>query len=152
MRKIALLVAAVFTVAAVGCGGGGTEEAGGASSQSTETAVTVEISNGSLTIDPASVPAGTVTLEIDPEAGEAGDAAHVHALTILKTDLPPDGLSIGMYGRAETTKEGIEIAYSESVASSPHSAEVELEPGSYILLCNYPLHYGRGERAGLEVT
>lgn len=71
---------------------------------------------------------------------------------MLRTDLPPDGLPTDVEGRAQTIEEGIEIIYSEAVSGTDHEAEVELERGSYVLICNIANHYGRGMHTGFTVA
>jgi uncharacterized cupredoxin-like copper-binding protein len=41
--------------------------------------------------------------------------------------------------------------YTEAVGPD-HTAEVELEPGPYALICNVANHYARGMSTGFEVT
>lgn len=86
-----------------------------------------------------------ISVEVSP--GHPG-----HALTVLRTDLPPHELPTGSIGEAITSAEGIEIVYTEGVTGQFHTAEVALEPGSYALICNIANHYARGMRTGFEVT
>ncbi len=145
--------AAVVALAAVGCGNGGTDEANGASSPpaeaAAETTVAVEMGNFFVRADPASVPAGTVTFDVDIETAPG---ARIHALTVLRTDLPPDGLPISEELQADTVDDRIEVVYSEAGTSEGHSVEIELRSGSYLLICNVADHYSLGMRTGFEVT
>jgi uncharacterized cupredoxin-like copper-binding protein len=147
------VLATALVLGAVSCGGdtenegtgtGTTPDAG--ESQST---VAVELAPFSVSADPNSVPSGTVTFDIKSETspGQSG-----HALTVLRTDIPPDELPMGPVGEAITSGEGIEVMYTEAVIGPDHTAEVELEPGPYALICNVANHYERGMRTGFEVT
>ncbi len=147
-------ISAAVAVTLAGCGGGdpGDEEGGGSSPSpeaGAETAVAVELGIWFVTADPASAPAGTVTFDVDVET-EPGVPGH--ALTVLRTDLPPDGLPTNSFGQALTLNDDIEIIYSESLSSTSHRAEVELSPDSYLLICNIGDHYGRGMYTGFTVA
>ena len=98
--------------------------------------------------EPQSVPAGTVKFDISVKTspGQSG-----HALTVLRTDLEPQDLPTGSIGEAITTGEGIEVVYTEGITSPDHTAEVTMEPGPYVLICNVANHYDRGMRTGFEV-
>jgi hypothetical protein len=138
---------------AVSCGGdtqsGETGTGTSPEAAGTQSTVAVKLAPFSVSADPASVPAGTVTFDIKTETspGQSG-----HALTVLRTDIPPDELPTGSIGEAITSGEGIEVVYTEAIMGPDHSAEVELEPGPYALICNVANHYARGMRTGFEVA
>ena len=145
---------AIVAMTLVGCGGGGAAESAGDGpsprpAAAAETTVEVTLGNFFVTADPASVPPGTVTFDITVETSVE---ARIHALTVLRTDLPPDGLPTFVEGNADTSDEAIEIIYSEGPTEKDHQAEVELDAGSYVLICNLADHYGKGMRTGFEVA
>jgi hypothetical protein len=141
-------------LALVSCGGGADGEMSGTASsprpQGEETTVAVELAPWFVSADPASVPAGTVRFDVTVKTspGQSG-----HALTVLRTDLRPDELPTGSIGEARTSEEGIEVVYWEPIqGKDTYTAEVALERGSYVLICNIANHYARGMRTGFEVT
>ena len=99
--------------------------------------------------DPASVPPSTVTFDV---AMETSPESPGHALSVLRTELPPDGLPENDVGQAETFDERIEIVYSEGVTGEAHTVGVELQAGPYVLICNIADHYGRGMHTGFTVA
>jgi len=149
MRLSKGTAAATIAFGLVACGGGTRDgrtsdtpaEAGA------ETTVAVEMGDFFVDAVPASVPAGTVTFQITPEPNPIVP----HALTVLRTDLPPDELPTTPDGNADTIAEGIEIIYSEAGTGEYHTAKVELRPGSYALICNIGNHYSQGMHTGFEV-
>jgi hypothetical protein len=146
-------LAGALVLGAVSCGGDTVNEGTGTGTSpeaaGTQSTVAVELAPFSVSADPTSVPSGTVTFDIKTETspGQSG-----HALTVLRTDIPPQELPTGPIGEAITAGEGIEVMYTEAVTGSDHIAEVELEPGPYALICNVANHYERGMRTGFEVT
>ncbi len=78
------------------------------------------------------VAAGSVTFN----ASNVGGAAH--DLVIIRTDLAPDALPAGEDGAVEESGAGIAVIgrIGEFAAQSDASITVDLEAGSYVLICN----------------
>lgn len=93
-----------------------------------------------------SAPAGLVTLNV------SNSGPTTHEFVIVRTDLPDDGLPIGVDGlsvdedglEAVDEIEGIEDGTSGQVT-------VRLERGRYVFFCNFEGHYLAGMHAAVEV-
>ena len=131
----------------------------GGSDGATGKAVSVRLDEGALVPDRTTVRPGRVTFET------ANEGRTEHELIIVRTDLAPDALPMGLAGPA------VKLA-GEVVLGTPHSHDahdqkrarsrhippggtrretVSLEPGNYVLLCTLPGHYESGQRAALKV-
>lgn len=112
-----------------------------------------------LVADDTAVPAGTVTFETRNEG------AVEHELLVVRTDLEPEKLPLGLEGPAVDLAGEVVLGKAHShhapdgtgpgrhVAAGRSRAEsVVLEPGRYVLLCSLPGHYQAGQRAALVVT
>lgn len=134
--------------------GGGTERADPGAESANEidpgtesTNVSVVLANWSVTADPGSVPAGTVTFAVKVKND-------LHALTVLRTDLPPDQLPTFGAANVDINDERVElVGYGGPWgAGAGESVEAQLEPGAYALICNLGGHYARGMWTGFEVA
>jgi uncharacterized cupredoxin-like copper-binding protein len=111
-----------------------------------DTSVSVTLTDYSVTADPATAPAGKVTFEVDVEAG-------IHALTVLRTELPPGQLPTrddGAY--VNTIDDRIEVIAWEAASDRKHTMDAELGPGAYVLICNLERHYTAGMWTGFKVA
>jgi plastocyanin len=76
------------------------------------------------------------------------DGKTAHELVVLKTDAAPDALEVS--GGRVSEKDSVgEI--SETKAGATASKTLDLEPGSYVYVCNIPGHYADGMRGRLTV-
>ncbi len=112
-----------------------------------ETSVDVSLTEFVLEPSVDSVPAGTVTFNV------TSDGAIFHNLRVIATDLAPDGLP------TDDATFGVDESQLDVVASSadldPGDAEeltVDLEAGSYVLICNIPTHYDIGMTVAFTVN
>jgi len=109
---------------------------------------TIGVSLAEFSITPAEdrAPAGAVTFNV----GNAG--GQIHNFRVIRTDLAPDGLPVD--GAAFAVDEG-QLDVVGSIAEFPggetEELSVELEAGSYVLICNVPGHYEFGMSAGFTV-
>jgi uncharacterized cupredoxin-like copper-binding protein len=101
-------------------------------------------SEHAFTINATSTKAGPVSFTF------VNDAKAEHEMIILKTDAPLGSLEVGKDFRVSEDASVGEI--SETPAGTTVTQSFDLEPGSYILLCNIPLHYGQGMRLAFTVT
>ena len=147
-RPFRCAVVAVLPVLAglglVACGGGGDEG----------TDVDVALQEFSVTPAQDSTQAGSVTFHVtNTGPGE------VHEFVVLKTDLAPDALPTDENGAAEEEGEGIEAVdeVEDLAVGDSRSLTVELDPGSYVFVCNIwdpqngEAHYRLGMRAAFTV-
>lgn len=140
-RRLVLSVAVVSSLLSA-CGGG---QSPAPATDGVQSNVSVVLDDWSVTSDPASVPAGTVTFDVTVEAGS-------HALTVMRTDLPPNDLPRDGPDVVDITDESVEVIGWHGDSDTGFSLETELDPGSYVLICNLGGHYARGMRTGFEVT
>ena len=94
-----------------------------------------------------SAPAGLVTLNV------SNSGPTTHEFVIVRTDLPDDGLPIGVDGLS-VDEDGLEpVDEIEGIEDGTSGrATVRLEPGRYVFFCNFEGHYLAGMNAGIEVT
>lgn len=122
--------------------------------------VGVTLAEGSLKPERATVRSGRVTF------ATANRGVTEHELLVVRTDLAPDDLPMGLEGPAVKLAGDVVLGVPHSHGS--HEAKraatrhvqpggsrretVVLEPGKYVLLCSLPGHYESGQRAALTVT
>lgn len=127
----------------------------------TPSEVTVVLAEWKIAPQPASYKAGSVKF-IVRNIGQT-----VHQMTVLKTDLAPNALPTNADGTANEDAQGITVLAKTNDINPAvsKSLTVNLEPGSYVLICNIlqttngpntlarPLaHYTRGQYVAFTVT
>src|SRR4249919_46548 len=102
--------------------------------------VGVTLADFTITVDPDSASAGDVSFDI------TNDAEQTHEFVVFQTDLAPDQLPTDEGGDVEEAGEGVEhVDEIEDIeAGSTESLTVNLDAGSYVLICNLPGHYSQG--------
>ena len=96
--------------------------------------------------EPASASAGSITFAV------SNDGNIVHNLRLIRTDLAPDQLPIDETGFA--VDEGQVDVVGRLTELSPGESgqvSVDLEAGSYVVICNVPTHYDVGMRTAFTV-
>ena len=113
-----------------------------------EGTVAVTVADFTVTPDPDSAPAGEITFDI------TNDAEQTHEFVVFQTDLASDQLPTDENGDVDEAGEGVtHIDEVEDIAGgSTQSLTVNLDAGSYVLICNLPGHYAQGMQAGFTVT
>ncbi|MGQ0670232.1 MAG: cupredoxin domain-containing protein, partial [Actinomycetota bacterium] len=122
--------------ALAGCGGGGTD-------------VGVTLRDFEIALDSTSAEAGEVTFQV------ANEGPSIHEFVVLKTDLAEDQLPADENGDVdEAGAPGIEVVdeIEDIEADATPSLAVELEAGSYVIICNLPGHYGNGMYTSFTVS
>jgi uncharacterized cupredoxin-like copper-binding protein len=154
MRRILMIGAAAFlAVAATACGDG--DEAGGGGGGGGG-GTTVDVALQEFAVIPAqdSASAGTITFRVENTGPE-----DVHEFVVIKTDLAPDALPTDENGVVDEAGEGIEVIdeIEDIPVGETQSVTVELEAGSYALICNIfeeeeqEAHYTMGMRTAFTV-
>lgn len=106
--------------------------------------VNVSLAEYTVTVDPASVPAGEITFHVT-------DAGTIfHNLRVIKTELDPGALPAN--GEVDESQVDV-VAATDADLEAGQTAElkVDLQPGSYVLLCNFPGHYASGMHTAFTV-
>jgi uncharacterized cupredoxin-like copper-binding protein len=118
------------------CGGG--DEGG----------VSATLADFSITLDSSSAPAGEVTFDV------SNDAEQTHEFVVFQTDLPPDQLPTNEDGDVDEEGEGVTLVdeIEDIEGGSSQSLTVNLEAGSYVLICNLPGHYQQGMHASFSAS
>ena len=136
MRLAALTC--MLAIVATSCGGSGS---GGEATGD----VAVTLKDFSLAATPATFVAGDITFGIQ------NDGPSAHEFVILRTEDAPDAMPVESGVIPEDQIDLVDEA--EDIAPGTHtSLSVNLEPGSYVLVCNLPTHYGAGMHAGFTVA
>ena len=110
--------------------------------------VGVTLADFTITADPDSASAGEVTFDV------TNDAEQTHEFVVFRTDLAPDQLPTGEGGDVDEAGEGVELVdeIEDIEGGSTQSLAVNLDAGSYVLICNIPGHYAQGMHAGFTVS
>jgi uncharacterized cupredoxin-like copper-binding protein len=142
MRKIGLmLVVPALAMGLAACGDSDDGGDGNAEIQAT-------LDDFHVTLDETSAAAGPVAFEVENQGPST------HEFVVVKTDLAPDALPTDENGDVDEEGDGItpvdELEDIED-GDSP-TLEVDLEAGSYVVLCNLPGHYRQGMHAALTAT
>src|SRR4051812_4309796 len=132
------------------CGGDDDEDgttAAGASGTSDSTVNATE-KDFAIGVDPATAAAGTVDFEI------TNDGPSTHEFVVFQTDLAPEALPTNDDGTVDEEGEGVtHIDEVEDIApGATESLHVDLDAGSYVLICNLPGHYAQGMHVGVTVN
>ena len=76
----------------------------------------------------------------------------VHNLRVIRTDLDPDSLPSDSSGfQVDEDQVNVVAFISELTSGESTELAVDLETGSYVLICNIPGHYDQGMRTGFTV-
>jgi uncharacterized cupredoxin-like copper-binding protein len=108
--------------------------------------VSVTLKEWSLTADPGSVAAGSVTF------AATNDGSLQHELVVLKTDLAAGALPVSGGSVDEAAAGDVIGEVPAFSAGATESLTLELEPGAYVLFCNIGGHYQQGVRSAFTVT
>ncbi len=98
-----------------------------------------------IALEETSTPAGSTTFDI------TNDGPSTHEFVVFKTDLAEDALPVD---GSTVTEENLDLVDEvEDIApGAGTSLTVDLEPGSYVVICNIEGHYTAGMYAALTVT
>ena len=143
-----IVVVSALLAMSVGASACSSDDDGGDAGDSAaeSTAISGSVSEWSVSVDPASAPAGDVSFTID-NAGTTG-----HEFLIVKTDIAPGEIPLDGDHFPEDA-DGIEVIdeIGEFPADTTETLDVTLDAGSYQLVCNLPGHYSSGMFTGFEV-
>ena len=141
-RKLAG-VAALALVATVGvsCGGSGDDASSGPGT------VAVTLADFSIDLDKTSAPAGKVTFEV------VNKGPSVHEFVVFKTDKAEDALPTDESGDVAEGADFEPVDEIEDIAKDQTpNLSIDLEIGTYVLVCNVPAHYRQGMHTSFTVS
>ena len=108
------------------------------------TLVDVTMTEFSVTSLVDTVPAGTVKFVV------RNTGAIDHNFRLIKTDLAPDALPTDA-GMADESQLDVIASIEDFGAGESRDVSADLEPGSYVLLCNFVGHYQSGMTVAFTV-
>jgi uncharacterized cupredoxin-like copper-binding protein len=151
MRKQHALLAVLFVallVAMTSCSGD--DDGGGttADGNSVGTAINVVEKDFAIAPSPTSASTGSVTFSVTNEGPST------HEFVVFETDLAPEDLPLADDGTVDEEGEGLTSVdeIEDIAAGDTPTLAVELDPGSYVLICNVPGHYAAGMHAAFTVS
>jgi uncharacterized cupredoxin-like copper-binding protein len=158
-KVLTVLIAALTVLALAGCSSSNNEDTGGGQSGGGVTVTTaasagptvVNVEGGEkadgkyyFTVTPMSVKAGPTTITFKNVGTKE------HEVVVLKTDTPADKLKVDA---DHTVSEAASVGEdSETKPGKTKSTTIDLQPGSYVLVCNIEQHYEKGMYGTLTVT
>lgn len=140
----------IGALALAGCGDDDDDSTAPDTSDDQVTQVIATEGDGTIELDTASSDGGNVAFTIHNE-GEL-----THEFVVLKTDLAEGDLPLTEDGTTvDQSDSGVEeLGERDSIAPGA-TAELsfdDMEPGTYVLICNVPGHYGLGMHASFTVS
>ena len=113
-----------------------------------EGTVSATLADFSITLDSDSAPAGEVTFDV------TNDAQQTHEFVVFQTDLAEDQLPTDENGDVDEEGEGVTLVdeIEDIEGGSSESLTVNLDAGSYVLICNLPAHYEQGMHASFSAS
>jgi len=133
MRALALVVVLLVLAS---CGGGGAE------AMPADVNVAVEMRDYKVELSVPSVKAGLVKFGVRNAGGME------HSFELIKTDLAIDKLPVDG-GKAK--EDGLVKQIKSIAVGKVATITADLQPGSYLIICNIAGHYQLGMRAALKV-
>jgi uncharacterized cupredoxin-like copper-binding protein len=110
---------------------------------------TIDLSISEYAIDTESSPLPHGDTEL--KATHVG--AEAHDLVVLRTELAPDALPTTADDTVDQEAEGLEVVgtFGEIEPGEVVSLTLDLEAGTYVIICNVPTHYEQGMRAAIAL-
>ncbi len=112
-----------------------------------ETTVDVSLDDFAVNLSEATVAAGAVTFNVTNNGTSVP-----HNLLVVKTDLDADALPVDDAAfMVDEDQVDIAVASEDLDIGAAEEVAADLEPGSYVLICNIPTHYGLGMTTAFTV-
>ncbi len=138
LASVVIGLTALLLVVAAACGDSD-DGAGNSTTEIVEGAVAIQLSEWSVQPSTVSAQAGDVMFQIE----NAGTT--VHNFVVVRTDLAPDALPVEPeLSIVEEAQVDVRLGSRTLEPGGTQEDTVELEAGSYLLLCNVPTHYEEG--------
>jgi uncharacterized cupredoxin-like copper-binding protein len=148
MKVILGLAVAALAVLAIACGDDDDDDGGGGGS------VDVSLKEWSVTPAESSISAGSLTFSV------TNDGEEPHEFLVIRSDLAPDALPVDEDGKVIEDEVDAVDEIEAFGAGTTEDLTVNLEPGSYVLICNITeflpgeepeSHYQNGMRTAFTV-
>jgi uncharacterized cupredoxin-like copper-binding protein len=140
MLRIRTFVVALggLALATVGCSS--------STSSGAEDGIATTESDFAISVSTSSAPAGDVSFTI------TNNGPSTHEFLVVRSDEDPGSLTVDDNG--EVPEDGLDIVdeQEEIAPGTAPTLTVNLEAGSYILMCNLPTHYQQGMHTGFTVS
>ena len=127
MKAILVLTLAVLAALAVACGDDDDDDGNGGGGGGS---VDVALAEWSVTPSQATAAAGDVTFTV------TNDGTEPHEFLVIRSDLAPDALPVDDEGRVPEDEVDIIDEIEPFAAGTTEEMTVDLEAGSYVLICN----------------
>lgn len=147
-RRAFFALVAVLAIASVACSSDSSSSSAGTTATSPAgggTAIAATEKDFSIALDSTEVAAGEVTFTINNEGPSA------HEFVVIATDTAPGDLPV-KDGLVEEDSITVVDEAEDIAPSTTASLPIDLEAGSYVIICNLPGHYEQGMNVGLTVT
>ena len=159
-RTLTVLIAALTVLALAGCSSSNNEDTGGGGQSAGGVTATTAVSGGPtvVNVEGGEKPDGTYYFTVTPTSVKAGPTTITfknvgtkeHEVVVLKTDTPADKLKVD--ANHEVSEAASVGEDSETKPGKTKSTTIDLQPGSYVLVCNIEQHYQKGMYGTLTVT
>jgi len=147
-RRVVFMLVAMLAIASVACSSDSSSSSAGTTATSPAgggTAIAATEKDFSIGLDSTEVAAGEVTFTINNEGPSA------HEFVVIATDTAPGDLPV-KDGLVEEDSITVVDEAEDIAPSTTASLPIDLEAGSYVIICNLPGHYEQGMNVGLTVT
>lgn len=145
-QRLVALVAVVTGISVVtgGCG----DDSNSAPDKVVSNDITAQVKEWHVDVDAEHAKAGEVTFTV------TNKGTIKHEFVVVKTDIPEGQIPIGPDDHFDEEGPGVEAIdeLAEFAVGSTQTLKVDLEPGTYQLVCNLPEHYGNGMYREFTVT
>jgi uncharacterized cupredoxin-like copper-binding protein len=110
-----------------------------------ETTRTIDVSarEYQIDVDRPTLPAGSTVFKVTNQGDEP------HELVVLRTEVDADALPTAEDDTVDLEADGIDVVatYDSIEPGAVVSKTLDIDDGSYVIICNLPTHYEQGMRA-----
>jgi uncharacterized cupredoxin-like copper-binding protein len=138
-------VVGVLMLATAACSSSSSSSSASTGGSTSEGGVGATEMDFSISLDSTSVPSGAVDFTIQNQGPSA------HEFVIVQTDLAPDALPV-KDGEVEEDQLTIVDEAEDIAPNTSADLSTNLDPGSYVIMCNVTGHYQQGMHVALTVT
>ena len=140
-HPLVLITAAALVLGAAAC----SNDPEGGDTGASGDGIAVTLKDFAIAPAVSTAPSGKVSFDI------TNDGPSVHEFEVLATDTAPDALPVDS-GVAQTQESEIVDDVENIAPGTTTGLSVDLDPGSYVIICNVVDHYEAGMHVGFTVT